>query len=644
MKKRVQIRNPDSTLRLPPAAGKFLLAVVVIACLAWTKVVMVPIAFAVLLAFIFNPVVMLLTKRGLPRAPAVLTVVAATGVLVGSCWWVLGSQVLQFASQLPEYEGNVTRRINELRSTGRHSVLTRIEEFGNKVATAVSESAETPASDGTKNPPKKSDQPQAVRIVNQEPTMQFGPIAAGLDAVFEFLASVALVVVLVVYMLINREQLRNRFLWLFGEGHMTLTTRALDDAAQGLSRFLLMQLLINGAFGLFVGLGLWLIGMPYPLLWGVLSTFLRYIPFVGPWIAMLFPFALSLAVMPGWTKPALIVGLYVAYELVANLALEPLLYGQSMGVSPAALLVAIAFWSWLWGAPGLVLSVPLTVCLVVLGKHVPSLTFLDILLGDEAVLTPDVQFYQRLLARDEDEAFDIVRDRLQQVPLGRVFDEIVIPALSSSRSDFESGLISENEAAAIFEIVRETVEELESAPTDPPEATAAQPAVPRSKIKVLACAARDAADEAAVEMLSRLVDPRIGAIEVISTDHLVSEIISKVAEEHPAIVVIGSLPPGGLAHTRLLCKRLRSGFPDLKIVVGRWGLKADAELKNREQLIDAGADNFARTLEETATQLVQLQQMIQSIETPAGTLRPVATVAQTAAEKATTDKAAVTST
>ncbi|HEV8002242.1 MAG TPA: AI-2E family transporter [Planctomycetaceae bacterium] len=624
MTKRAQSRTADSALRIPPSAGKFLLVVVVIACLALAKVVMVPIAFAVLLAFILNPMVMALTRRGLPRAVSAVVVVAATGVLVAASWWVLGSQVLQFANQLPEYEGNVKRRISELRSTGRNSVLTRVEEFGNKVVDAASGAAEKTT---------KESEPQAVRVVNQEQTLQFGPIAAGLDAVFEFLASLALVVVLVVYMLINREQLRNRFLWLFGEGHMTLTTRALDDAAQGLSRFLLMQLLVNGAFGLFVGVGLWLIGMPYPVLWGVLSTFLRYIPFIGPWIAMLFPFALSLAVMPGWTKPALVVGLYVAYELVANLALEPLLYGQSMGVSPAALLVAIAFWSWLWGAPGLVLSVPLTVCLVVLGKHFPSLAFLDILLGDEAVLTPDVQFYQRLLARDEDEAFDIVRDRLKTVPLGRVFDEIVVPALSSTRGDFESGLISENEAAAIFEIVRETVEELEPAPADPPKtadtgamtdrAAGASAAASRSKVKVLACAARDAADETAVEMLCRLIDPQIGAPEVISTDHLVSEIILRVSQEHPAIVVIGSLPPGGLSHTRLLCKRLRAGFPDLKIVVGRWGLKAEASLRNREQLLDAGADQFATTLEETAVQLTQLQQLVQSIETSAEAAQPI---------------------
>jgi predicted PurR-regulated permease PerM len=590
------------TLRIPPAVGKFLLAVIVIACLVLAKPVMVPIAFAVLLAFVLNPVVMQLARRGLPRSLAVVVVVMATGVLVGTCWWILASQVLQFANELPQYEGNVSRRINELRSSSKRSVLTRVEEFGGKVATAISGEAAQ----------HETTQPQAVRVVNQESTMQFGPIATGVDVVFEFLASTALVIVLVVYMLINREKLRNRLLWLFGEGHMTVTTRALDDAAQGLSRFLLMQLLINGSFGVFVAAGLWLIGIPYPLLWGVLSTFLRYIPFVGPWLAMFFPLALSLAVMPGWSKPALVVALYVAFELAANLAIEPLLYGQSMGVSPAALLIAIAFWSWLWGAPGLVLSVPLTVCLVVLGKHFSNLAFLDILLGDEAVLTPEQQFYQRLLARDQDEAFDIVREGLQKMPLARVFDGVMIPALSAARSDFESGLISEHEAASIFEIVREIVDELEPEASHPEPNADVEKAQPREKLKVFACAARDAADETAVEMFSKLLDPRVCTAEVLSTDHLVSEIVSLTADEQPAIVCVGSLPPGGLSHTRLLCKRLRAGCPNSKIVVGRWGIKGEAEKSNRNQLLEAGADAFGTTLEESAAQLVQLQHLIES--------------------------------
>ena len=578
---------------------------------------MVPIAFAVLLAFILNPVVMLLAQRGVPRHPAVVTVVTATMVLAGVCGWIMASQLLQFANQLPEYEGNVSRRINELRSSSRHSVLTRIEEFGDKVTTAINGAAEKTVKDHV--------EPQAVRVVNQEGTMQFGPIITTVDVVFEFLASLALVIVLVIYMLINREKLRNRFLWLFGEGHMTVTTRALDDGAQGLER-----VSVDAAFGQRIvrpGGRLWALADRHAIspLVGRAVDFLGDIPLVGPWIAMFFPLVLSLAIMPGWTKPALIVALYVGYELAANLVLEPLLYGHSMGVSPAALLVAIAFWSWLWGAAGLVLSVPLTVCLVVMGKHFQSLAFLDILLGDEAVLTPELQLYQRLLAHDQDEAFEIVREQLQRATLGAVFDEVMIPALASARSDFESGLISENEAASIFEMVREIVEELGSVPGDFDQAAAAEPATGHATIKILACAARDAADEVGIEMFCRLLDPRVCAAEVLSTDHLVSEIVTRVGDGHPAIVCIGSLPPGGLSHTRLICKRLRTNFADLKIVVGRWGLPTDSEKGNREQLLEAGTDQFGTSMRETAVQLVQLQQLLQSVAGSEGSRHPIAT-------------------
>jgi len=268
----------------------------------------------------------------------------------------------------------------------------------------------------------------------------------------------------------------------------------------------------------------------------------------------------------------------------------------------------------------------LTVCLVVLGKHFQSLTFLDILLGDDPVLAPDVLFYQRLLARDQDEASEIARERIQNEPLARVFDEIFIPALIAARSDFESGLLSESEAAAIFEIVREVVEEVGAAPSaagnQTEEATAGQP-----KLKILTCAARDAADETAIEMFLRVLDPKTSMPEMISTDHLVSEIVSLVADQHTAIVCIASLPPGGLAHTRLLCKRLRASFPDLKIIVGRWGLKPDAEKRNREQLLEAGADLFGTSLEETALQLAQLEQLIHSMVT---STKPPSTIAAAA--------------
>jgi predicted PurR-regulated permease PerM len=613
-------RSAKERTRIPPNVITFLLVVVVVACLALAKAVILPAAVAILLAFILNPFVSALDRRGIPRVPSVFLVVILVGVLVGSLGWILASQMVQFLNQLPSYQGNVTHRVEQLRAGSKNSIVAKVEDFIENVTAAATQPLQESAKESIKRAkdlaskpvggPGVTEPPQTVKVVTSDSSAQLGPWVTTADALLEFLASVGMVIVLVIYVLINREEIRNRLLRLIGEGRMTLTTKALDDTAQGLSAYLLAQFMINASFGVVVGLGVWAVGLPYPLLWAVCSTFLRYIPFVGPWIALMFPLVLSLAIAPGWTKPIVIVAIFVGFELAANLAIEPLIYGQQMGVAPAPLLVAIAFWSWLWGAMGLVLAVPLTVCLVVLGKHVPALKFFDILLGDEPALTADVHFYQRLLARDEDEALEILRTRLQEIPLEQVFDEIVIPALITARTDFEAEALSEGEVAAIFEMIRVLVEEIGSAVANVktrsaagPEAAAAAPAP--AKLMILGCAARDASDETALEMLQQILDPGICEMQIVSTDRLVSEVVELVAEERPSLVCIASLPPGGLAHTRLLCKRLRSRYGGLKIVIGRWGLQSNIE-RNREQLMTAGADHFATTLHDSCTQIVQL--------------------------------------
>jgi predicted PurR-regulated permease PerM len=634
----VTSRSAKEHTRIPPNVITFILVVLVVACLALAKAVILPAAVAILLAFILNPFVSALDRRGVPRVPSVFLVVILVGGIVGSLGWILASQMVQFLNQLPSYQDNVTHRVEELRAGSKNSIVAKVEDFIENVTAAATSPIQESAKESvqrakelaSKHPggPGMAQQPQPVTVVTSGSSAQLGPWVTTADALLEFLASVGMVIVLVIYVLINREEIRNRFLRLIGEGRMTLTTKALDDTAQGLSAYLLAQFMINASFGVVVGLGVWLVGLPYPLLWAVCSTFLRYIPFVGPWIALMFPLALSLAITPGWMKPLVIVAIFVGFELAANLAIEPLIYGQQMGVAPAPLLVAIAFWSWLWGAMGLVLAVPLTVCLVVLGKHVPALKFFDILLGDEPALTADVHFYQRLLARDEDEALEILRIRLQEIPLEQVFDEIVIPALITARTDFDAEALSEAEVAAIFEMIRELVEEIGSAqaelqarPATEPEAAAA-PAP--AKLMILGCAARDASDETALEMLHRILDPAICQMEIVSTDRLVSEVVELVAEERPSLVCIASLPPGGLAHTRLLCKRLRSRYGGLKIVVGRWGLQNNIE-RNRDQLMTAGADHFATTLHDSCTQIVQLGPFLNSLkESTEGTLASAA--------------------
>lgn len=608
--------SPDRG-KISPGVLTFLLVVLLIACFYWAKPVLIPAAIAMLLAFVLNPIVTALCRLAVPRTLSVFTVVGACGICIGLCGWVLTTQTMEFLNQLPDYQDNITRRIEELRGQSRHSVIAKVETFVDKVAAAATRPIKS-AENGTRQPviaprPHAATAPtEPLNVVTVPNSTYFTPYLDSVGQLVEFLANTGLIAVLVIYFLLYRNDLRNRLVRLLGEGNVTHTTKALDDAGQGLSRYLFAQLMLNSSFGVFIGTGLWLLGLPYALLWGFVATFLRYIPFFGPWIAAALPLALSLSVGSGWFQPLGILVLFVSFEVFANLAAEPLLYGKSMGVYPAALLVAMAFWSWLWGTMGLVLAVPLTVCLVVLGRHVPQLKFLDVLLGDEPALTADLQFYQRILARDQDEASRIAQKQLAELSLAEVYDRILIPALVLARRDLDAELITDSDVALILEMTAEIAEELRWSASDGAQATVISDVDETelgSRLSILACAARDAADETALGLFQSLLDPRVCHAEVITTDRMISEIVAMVAEERLSIVCIAALPPGGLAHTRLLCKRLRARFPKLKIVVGRWGLTTDVD-GNRQQLDAAGADYFATTLQETSIQLVQLAQFM----------------------------------
>jgi hypothetical protein len=304
----------------------------------------------------------------------------------------------------------------------------------------------------------------------------------------------------------------------------------------------------------------------------------------------------------------LVVGLLVVLELVAGNVVEPKLFGHSMGVSEVALLVAAAFWAFLWGPIGLVLSSPLTVCLVVLGKYVPQLEFLDVLLGDEPSLDTDIIYYQRLLARDQDEATQLVLAHAKNTPVENVYDALLVPGLTFVKQDRERDDLTEVDEQFILRATREIVEDLgerqvaaaetANAPAET-EGTAAP--TPR-KVRILGCPGSGEADRLALEMLRQLLDPARWDLEILSMEMLSAEVVALAGEKDPAVVCIGALPPGGLARTRYLCKRLRARLPNAKIVVGRWGLKSSVE-QNQEQLQEAGADRVETTLLETRTHL-----------------------------------------
>jgi predicted PurR-regulated permease PerM len=582
----VAVRNTTSSWqRAFLISGSIILAV---AALYFARSVLIPVVLAILLAFVLNPLVAALQRRGVPRVLAVTLVILLGLAAVGGVGFAVVSQVQNLALDLPRHKDEIAAKLLHLREASQGSWIDRVVDSVKEIETLVV---------------GEQTEPLPVRVVSSG-----YPILQSLAApAAEILVTIVLVVALVAFMLIKREDLRNRVIRLRGHGGLTSMTRALDDATSRISRFLLRQLLINAGFGVSVAVGLYFIGVPYPALWGFLGTCLRYVPYVGAWVAAAFPLVLSIAVLPGWTPPIMVFGLFLVLELVISNIIEPLVYGQSIGVSEVALLIAAAFWTWLWGPIGLVLSAPLTACLAVLGRYVPNLEFLSVLLGDEPVLEPFASYYQRLLARDQDEATDLIEDYAHAHNSEELFDDVLVPALTLARRNRQRGQLSRADMDFIRDATAELLDEV-WLPQPDIHAEAAE-----DQITVFGCPARDEVDELILEMLRHLLDPARCRFEVLSPEALTAEVLAKVRAEQAPVVCIGTLPPQSLAHSRYLCKRLRGRFPQLKIVVGCWGWDGDRS-RIEASLKDAGADSVATSLKEALSQLVPLVQVLQNAD------------------------------
>jgi predicted PurR-regulated permease PerM len=579
--------------------------VLVIATLYWGQAFFIPVALSILLTFLLTPVADALEWVGLGRLASVMIIVVLAFSLLAAIGWLVTLQLTSVANELPTYRNNIREKIIDIRGTGKGGALEKIRETAEEVKEEFSK----------EEPATVSKKPREV-VVQAEESTTFWPLPIATAPMLERMASGGLVIVLVIFMLIQRENLRNRLIRLVGYGRLTITTKALEEAAQRISRYLLMQSIINASFGIAVGVALYLFGLPYALLWGLLAAVLRFIPYVGPVAAALLPSALSMAVFPGWTWPILVIATIVALELINNMILEPLLYGESAGVSEVGLLIAVAFWTWLWGPIGLVLSTPLTVCVVVISKYMPQLDFIGVLMSDEPVIDPSISYYQRLLAMDQDEAAEIVEEHLKSHPKEQIFDDLLIPALNYVKRDFGSDKMAESEQQFALEATRQIVEDLDGSKLEnasPPApsagvATAVGVEDPdaRPKVRIMGCPVRDEADELSLLMLRQLLDPVRYELEIIADELLAAEIVDQIADKKPALVCLASLPPGGLAQTRYLCKRLRARFPDSKLIVGRWGSRTD----NSNALIDAGADRAGNKIIETRDQIIQLSQIL----------------------------------
>ena len=571
----------------------------IIAFMYFTGEILKPLALSVLLSFALTPATHLFERLGLPRPGAiVLTVVTVLG-LVGGIGYVVVQQAASLANRLPDYQENIETKLWGVIKSAQHL---------NVMVDRVTARLEKPRSDR----PGELAPIQKVQIVEQHSFQDRLRSASG--RYLEYLGIGGFVLVLVLFMLVGREDLRDRIVALFGHRQVGITTRTMEEIGRRISRYLATLTLVNSSFGLVIGVGLTLIGLPYAILWACLAAMLRFIPYVGTAVALALPLVFSFAVFPGWIQPLEVVVLFGAVELALNSFVEPIIYGKTTGVSALGLLIAAMFWTWLWGMPGLLLSTPLTVCLVVLGKYVPGLEFFAILLGEKAELDPDVRLYQRLVALDRAGARDIVEAELKVRPRLDVFDHVLIPTLSRAEHDVARGVLDESEHAFIWDVIGDVVDRLKGVEEfDLASASRGANGNPKvggdestpPRMPVVGIAVEDRSDALVLQMLGQLLTVSGLNLEVITDAESPLEVAERVAELSPKLVVVSHLAPRDLRPARYLVRRLRARFSDLEIVLGRWGETAAASA-DVERLVALGASQVIFTLADLRDRILGL--------------------------------------
>ncbi|SKA77244.1 Predicted PurR-regulated permease PerM [Prosthecobacter debontii] len=556
-----------------------------VAMLWWGREFLMPLAMAALLTFLLTPVVSFFKHRlRFSCTLAVITVTLLSFSFLGSVFWALGLQLRDLAEELPSYRTTIQQRISSLREVGNNRVLERLSDLARDVSGQASQ-PDPGVSSAPAEPPVFIE-----RSTNklQETVMSAGALLA------DSLGTAAVVVVFVIFMLLRQQDLRNRVIHLVGYSRLTTTTRALDEAASRVSRYLLMQTLINTVYGLMLGLGFWLIGLPYVVLWGALAAIFRFVPYIGPWIAAILPTALSLVVFDGWTQPLFVITLIASLELLTNMILEPMLYGHSAGVSDIALLIAILFWTWVWGSVGLLLATPLTVCLVVFCKYIPEMHFVEVLMGEKPQVQPSLLVFQRLLVGDVEEAESFVQNSVRERGAEPTIDQVLLPAAVQVRREMLAGRLNREETESILGTLSELADEAEPNGEDllePP---------PSETRPLLLCRSFDAsADAIALRWLERRLAPGFLKWESIPKSALVSEVIEQVERLQPRLVCISAVPPGVSSQAQILCKRLRHRFPELQILLARWGGQT------AESTLETGASWVVTTTEAARERLTE---------------------------------------
>ena len=587
--------------------------VVAIVTLYFARIVLIPFALALLFTFILTPVVKILERIHFGRIPSALLVVLLSVGACGAVGWTVAKQFAQVVNELPNYRANIRTKLTSLHWSSHHAL-----DNASQTMTEISKDlAAAPTAPHTGDPTLT--QPTLIRPVPQPRPVPVEVVRSpvlpleSMQDVLELLASSLIVLVFTIFMLIRREDLRNRLISLAGDGNLHVITQALDDASARVSRYLLLQFVVNTCYGIFIGVGLHFIGLPGALLWGVIIGTLRFLPYIGPPLGGIMPLLLSLAVFDGWTRPLIVLGLFVFTELIVSNLIEPLLYGIHTGISSLAILVAAIFWTAIWGPIGLVLSTPLTVCLLVVGRHVPRLRFLQILLGDEPPLTPDSRFYQRLLAMDHDEARQVLENYLEGKTLEELYDSVLIPALSLAEQDRHENRLEDAHLKFIGQSTRELIDEFweprgEELRTvleggDSAESASADSTCAVQSCKVLCLPARDGADEMVGIMLAQVLEIAGHQAQCVPLG-TAAEMLAQVKDDKPDVVCISALPPFAIPHARSLYARLRAQDSKLRILVGLWRFSDDPTKVSRRLGLSEGSRAF--------TTLAELRQELQT--------------------------------
>ena len=557
----------------------------VVAVLYFAREILIPVALAMLFSFLLAPLVTRLRRWGLWRVPSVLIVVSLAFALMTVIGALVTVQLTDVGRKMPEYQHNVHQKVQSIRdsSQGVMGHITRL--IHNLSAELKPQPPPSLAAPGSQKPV-----PVEIQQGDVSP-LQFVPKVLG--SLFGGFITVVMVTVFVIFMLLQQEDLRDRVIRLVGWRQLNVTTKALDEAGQRVSRYLVAQLVVNVAFGIPAGVALYFLGVPNPILWGVLAALFRYIPYLGIWMAAIMPAALVFAIDPGWEKPFAVFGIYGGIDLLMCNFVEPLVYGNTTGLTPLAILIAAVFWAWLWGAVGLLLATPLTVCLAVLGRYVPSLRFLGVLLSDEEVLTPEKRFYQRLLAADVEAAAEVAEEFLKGKSLDELYDVVMVPALALAEADRTAGRLEEEQQQFVFANARLLVDDIGSRAK---EIIAGEngskhrlngkehvrESVPMPRARVLLLPADGPADEIASHMLTQLLAARGVAARTASSDSLASERLEEAGGEKIEVVCVTTVMSEGFLHARYLCKRLRGQFPELRIVAAIVACHEARDLQTRE--------------------------------------------------------------